>query len=188
MAEFLVALMAIVTTFVSGGKPADLPPHAQEEVSLRGGMVSESAKNLGPQNSNFQQSTGVDSGTIVEDQTPDHPNNGGKNLGQSISAKVQEGSVYPDTTRVNAENTKSDKSMPTVVSQVAVDNSVALGGSGEIVLNEHGPISSEVSVSADENASFGQTVAESQPNSARTDGQGFGESTSDGAKENSRRP
>ncbi|MBI2031547.1 MAG: hypothetical protein HYT08_02925 [Candidatus Levybacteria bacterium] len=188
MVEFLASLMTLITAFVQSGKPANLPPQTQQEVSLRGGMTSEAAKNLDPQNSNFQQSEDIDSIAIVEDQTPESPSNGGENLGQSISVKVKANLETQETTRIQAENTKSDKTMPTLIPQVAVDNSVALASGGEIVLNEHGPINSEVSVGVNESASFGQAVTESQPDSAKEDGQSFGQSTSEGAKENSRRP
>lgn len=78
MPSFLLALIALVSSFFQSGKPATNPPAPQEEVVTRGAEVS-----------------------VLTRQEP-------------------------DTTSIPAHNESSDKLMPTLVPQVAVDNSQAL--------------------------------------------------------------
>ena len=185
--------MSLLVGFSQGGKPATLPPQTQEEVSAIGSQVSEVAKNFDNQNSDHQN-------LGVSEETPEGPENDGRTFGQNVSSQAQNQSVEqnqsenandPDTTRVAAHNTKSDKDMPTLIPQVAIDNSEALEALGGEETNtevEGQEVTSEESSNANENAGFGQQVAISQPDLAQADGQAFGQSTSELAKENSRKP
>lgn len=195
MAEFLIALMALITTFAQGGKPANLPPHTQEEVSVRGSQVSEVAKNIDPQDSNNQ-------GSEVSEQTPDSSKDNGKSFGQTVSSEAKASSQNQsasdtngvnaesaNTTKVAAENTESYKPVPTLLPQVSIDHSVALEASVDESSNaEVNNQNANAQGNSNANADFGQQVAVSQPDSAKDNGQTFGQSTSELAKENSRRP
>jgi hypothetical protein len=152
MVVFLIGLMAIVSAFAAVGKPVNLPPSTNDDVKVRGSVVSETAKNL------------VD-GSDVESDTDTNVN-------------VQ------SATKVSAYNTKSGKAMPALIPQVAVDNSVALSTEANAEVD-----SSEAQVSGDTslNAEFGQSVATSQPESAKTDGKAFGTATQQAAVGNRNR-
>jgi hypothetical protein len=167
MVVFLIGLMAIVSAFAAVGKPVNLPPSTNDDVKVRGSVVSETAKNLDTNaevDASAEVSADVD-GSDVESDTDTNVN-------------VQ------SATKVSAYNTKSGKAMPALIPQVAVDNSVALSTEANAEVD-----SSEAQVSGDTslNAEFGQSVATSQPESAKTDGKAFGTATQQAAVGNRNR-
>lgn len=186
-------IMSLVIGFSQGGKPATLLPLTQEEASAIGSQVSEEVKSFDHQNSENQN-------LGVSGETPEEPKNDGRSFGQNVSSQAQdqndeqnqsENSQDPDTTKVAAHNTKSDKDMPTLIPQVAIDKSEALepledGNTNTEVEDQE--VAPEASSNANENASFGQQIAVSQPSLAQADGKNFGQSTSESAKDNSRKP
>lgn len=141
MPAFLAALMALISTFSQNGKPLTLPPATQEEVSQRGSEVSDLARNLHLQNSGNESAneTGNSTGNsqdnfgfLVSGQTPDLPILNGRDFGNWVSSQVNSqnqssnNSADPDINKVPADNIHSRFHMPTLLPQVAVDNSDAL--------------------------------------------------------------
>lgn len=165
MIGFLIGLMAIVSAFAAVGKPVTLPPHTSDDVKVRGSVVSETAKNL-------------DNKADVEADVDADANVNIENSDTEADVNVE------STTKVAAYNTKSGKIMKALIPQVAIDNSVALEASSNTEVE-----SSDVEVSNNTslNAEFGQSVATSQPGSAKTDGKAFGSATSQTALGNRNR-
>jgi hypothetical protein len=167
MVVFLIGLMAIVSAFAAVGKPATPPLHTSDDVKVRGSVVSDTAKNLDTKaevDARAEVSADVD-GSDTESDT-------------DANVNVQ------SATKVSAFNTKSGKAMPALIPQVAVDNSVALSTEANAEVE-----SSDVEVSGDTslNAEFGQSVATSQPESAKADGKAFGTATQQAAVGNRNR-
>ena len=106
MPSFLGALLVLVSTFLFGGKPIDVPPFIADEISQRGNQVSELAKH-------FPTLTP----TPIQSEEPDVINNShsGNNDNQN-----------PDTDKVSSYNNRSEKEMPADLPQEAIDNSPAL--------------------------------------------------------------
>lgn len=177
MPQFIQALlgiaMSISTSFTHGGKPATLPVVNQQDATIHGSAVSTAATNLDLQNQNDQ-----DTNNNTQNQTGNQTNNQVGN-GQN-----------PDTTRVSAENVRAGIQMPTFIPQVAIDHSGALDVStGNLTApGNNAGANIQGSTNANSNASFGQGISNSQPDSARTDGQTFGQSTAASARSNSKRP
>lgn len=188
MVEFLAALMALITTFAQGGKPAELPPYTQEDVEVRGKLVSEAAQNLGVYSSNeLEQQVAFEEDSNISEQIPESSKNDGQTIGQSATPTDNENAEEVDTTKVAADNSKSDKLMPTSIPQVAIDHSVALEVATEEDIRSD-VVVADIVVHGNSNASFGQQIAATQPVAAQTDGQDFGQATEESAKNNNRKP
>jgi len=171
--EILVSLaMTISALFIHGGKPEVVPPVTPEAASAHGDAVSEAAVNLDPQNTNSQ-------GT-----------NNSENQESSENGEVNAIAELPVTTKIEALNTSSGKTMPTLIPQVAVDNSPALEAVVQLNLSTPEVVSLEetLEVEADENADFGLGLANNHPDAENTDGNAFGEATAENAKNNSHKP
>jgi hypothetical protein len=167
MIGFLIGLMAVVSAFAVVGKPATPPLHTSDDVKVRGSLVSETAKNLDTKtkvNASAEESAEVDGSDSEKDK--------------DSKVKVE------SATKVSAYNTKSGKVMPALIPQVAVDNSVALDTEADTDVDNS---DAEVNSNARLNVEFGQSVATSQPESAKTDGKVFGTATSQAAAGNSNR-
>ena len=106
MPSFLAPFLILISTFVLGGKPVDIPPFISQQLSERGNQVSELVKNLPTLTP-----------TPVQSEEPDAIDN-------SHSKNIDNQS--PDTNKVPAYNNRSDKEMPTNLPQNAIDNSGAL--------------------------------------------------------------
>jgi len=169
--QALVALaMSISALFAHGGKPVTVPPVTPESASAHGDLVSEAAVNLDPQNTNSQGTNNSES----------------QGEGSSENGEVSSNAELPVTTKIEALNTSSGKTMPTLIPQVAVDNSPAL--EALVPLNLSTPEVVSLEVEADENADFGQDVSDSQPDEAVSNGHAFGEATAVDAKNNIHKP
>jgi len=161
MPDFLTALILLVMTFAQGGQPVSTPPITPEDEQARGEQVSIEARNL---------------------ETPE--------ANSAESSQSNTNSVNPDVTQIPTDNTAAGIQMLSNVSKVAVDKSPVLVESTE-TLSVPGNNTPEITVEIaeiNENAEFGQNVANLQPDNAKTDGQAFGEQTSSNAQNNSRRP
>ncbi len=84
MSGILASLLVLVSSFVVGGKPVEIPPFIADEISQRGNHVSDLVRDL-----------------------PDESN-------------------QPDNEKVPAYNAKSEKEMPSVLPENAIQNSRAL--------------------------------------------------------------
>ena len=171
--QALVALaMSVSASFTHGGKPAVLPVASQENIVLHGGLVSQAAMALDPQNENSL--------------------NAGANIQGNANASSQAGNAQsPDTTRVAADNIRAGIQMPALIPQVALDHSSALEVSagvfptpGQGIVEGNAQVNAEIS----SHANFGQGIANSQPDTAKADGQAFGQFTAQFARGNSHRP
>lgn len=177
MPQFIQALVALAMTvsasFSHGGIPATVPPVSQQDAKVLGSAVSAVATNLDPQNKNDQG------------KNANSPNQTGNQ-----SNNQESNTPSPNTTRVSAENVRAGIQMPTLIPQIALDHSSALDMStGNLAApGDNADESDQRSININTNASFGQGIANSQPSSAKTDGQIFGQSTAASARSNSRRP
>lgn len=157
-----------------------MPVISQQDATVHGSAVSGVATNLDTQNQN-EGPSGVSgaNGPIGDNETSG-----------STGTNGPTGTTGPDTTRVSAENVRAGIQMPTFIPQVALDHSNALNVStGNLTApGNNAGASAQESINANSNASFGQGISDSQPESAKTDGRSFGQSTSISARSNSRRP
>ncbi len=103
MPDFLTSLLVLVSGFILGGAPIDIPPYLNEALQTRGIQVSSLAK---------------DFNSFSPTPTPaiSHLQNENNNDQKSVSQDE----------KIPAYNTSSDKEMPTNLPQNAVDNSPAL--------------------------------------------------------------
>ena len=109
MPSFLLPLLVLVSTFILGGKPIDVPPLIAEELSQRGNQVSELVKHLPTQTPTPTQ--------FEEPDVIDNSHSGNANNNENND-------------KVPAYNNRSEKEMPTDLPQNAIDNSPALDPSG----------------------------------------------------------
>lgn len=159
MIPFLVGLLAIVSAFTQSGKPANTPPYTSDEVRLRGGAVSETAKNL-------------DTSAGDETDTDEDPATVEESLDDSSDEEdTEDASNVEAQTKVAAYNTKSGKYMPTLLPKVAVDNSVALEEAGALT----------PTVTPGETETEGEEADSSDFDNERG-GKAFGQATADAAK------
>lgn len=113
MPSFLSALLILVSSFVLGAKPVDIPPFIADEISQRGNQVSELVKHLPTLSPTPTQSEEPD---VIDNSHSPNNNNGYEN----------NDSQNPDTNKVPAYNNRSEKEIPTNLPQEAIDNSPAL--------------------------------------------------------------
>ena len=132
MPSFLASLLILVSTFILGGKPIDLPPFIPEEVSQRGEMVSDLIKNaLTPtpipepeaQASDSSSDNDIANSGEDEDELNSPENENQTDSGQGGNSDESE------VEKVPAYNNSSENEMPTEVPQEAVDNSPSLDNS-----------------------------------------------------------
>ena len=169
LGTFLGLVMALVLGTANQGKPETTPVMNQEGEVL-GNMVSEQAKNIGEENQKNETS------------------GEGTNFQEKVS--LQDGDLYQyhyADDKVPAYNNKSEKVMPTLIPQVAVDKSPALEEYSEENGQEPDPLNdNQPQGVVQTHAQFGLSVANNQPDEAKENKAAFGEETSQNAQENKR--
>lgn len=178
MPEFLQALMAIVATFIVGlhGKPATVPVN-HADVATRGEVVSQTATTMDTHKSSVANTTTAATSDEVSNESDEE---------KSDSADNDDNSTKPDTTKVAATNTSSGKTMPALIPVVALEHSGSLEAATSTETEENTSVKAEVKADLNAHATFGQGIAISQPDSAKTNGKVFGQTTAQAAKDNGR--
>jgi len=128
MPSFLASLLILVSTFILGGKPIDLPPFIPEEISQRGEMVSDLIKNA------LTPTPSPEPDALVSNSSSDNNTSGGENEDELDSPENENqtgsgqggNSEEPNTEKVPAYNNSSENEMPAEMPQESIDNSPAL--------------------------------------------------------------
>lgn len=150
MPQFLVALMALISSFFPVGKPSVLPAIDNSDFIVHESAISDLAQNMNPQDGNHGQNGEQSGGNgnifggssnnfrnnrrirPIEESTgstgPVGPTGASGSTGAfgPIGSTGAAGPTGPDTTKVGAENIRSAMQMPVFIPQVALDNSRAL--------------------------------------------------------------
>lgn len=123
MTSFIATLLILVSTFVLGGKPVNIPPQLNNEVTSRGDQVSALVK---------------DNDSVIEPSTETAPSEGSSSQSSNSGGNgslVESGqggnSSVPNAEKVPAYNNSSEKEMPSDLPQGAIDNSPVLENSEE---------------------------------------------------------
>jgi hypothetical protein len=160
ISTLLALIMALVFGINTPADPETTPPFS----------ISEEAKNM-----NMGESGKEGQGEAQQNQSQNQAENGDLNQNHYADDKVP------------AYNNKSEKVMPTLIPQVAVDKSPALEEYSEENGQEPDPLNdNQPQGVVQTHAQFGLSVANNQPDEAKENKAAFGEETSQNAQENKR--
>ena len=176
MQQTIAALLALIMSLVFGteipGNPENTPV-AEQRGNQTGSQISEMAKNM--------EKNGVDN---------EQGEDGNQNQEQEKNQNGDTNRNHYADEKVPAYNTKSEKVMPALIPQVAVDKSPSLEeypeGNGQEPDPENG--NDQEGTLNQTQAQFGLSVANNQPDEAKENKKAFGEETSQNAQNEGKRP